>query len=110
MTNIEHINAADPRCKEYQGGYSDYSYGILLAESHEWTDRGDFLVGPVERENPQDVHYCWADVHWLHWVPEVGGKRVYGVRAWLTRERAFALASSRGDDTLYHSTTRDEDG
>ena len=90
MTDIEHITAADPRCKEYQGGFSDYGYGILLADRHEENVRGNFVVGPVKRDNPRDEHECYADVHWLHWRPRVGGKKVYGVRMWLTKERAFA--------------------
>lgn len=89
MTEIEHITADDPRCKEYQLGYSNYSYGILLADSHQENERGNFVVGPVKRDNPLDEEYCWADVHWLHWVPKVGGKKVYGVRMWLTKDRAF---------------------
>ena len=90
MKDITHIKSDDPRCVEYQGGFSDYMNGILLADSHEENARGNFVVGPVERENPRDEQYCWADVHWLHWRPRVDGKKVYGVRAWLTKERAFA--------------------
>ena len=89
MTDIEHITADDPRCKEYQGGFSDYGYGILLADSHEENVRGNYVVGPVKRDNPRDEHECYADVHLLHWRPRVGGKKVYGVRMWLTKDRAF---------------------
>lgn len=77
------IPVTDPRCKEIQNGHSDYHDGLILADTH-FTDTDDeWLVGPVESR----IEYKYANVHYLHWLPKVDGKRVYGVRFWARRQR-----------------------
>ena len=99
MSNFSIIPTTDPRCKELQGGYSNYSDGLILADS-KFTDLdGEWLVGPVH--NVPEGYYrnsrnLYANVHVS--LGRIDGKNVYGIRFWTERcsDRGYMTHSATG--------------
>jgi hypothetical protein len=86
MSNFSFIPVTDPRCRELQNGYSNYSDGLILADS-KFTDLdGEHLVGPVHTV-PEGTgrlsRELYANVHVS--LGRIDGKTVYGIRFWTER-------------------------
>jgi len=93
------IPSTDPRCKEIQNGYDNYSDGLILADSKFTDFDGEWLVGPV-RNVPEGYYRnyrnLYANVHVS--LGRIDGKTVYGIRFWTERcsDRGYMTHSATG--------------
>ena len=98
MTTYTIIPASDPLCRELQNGHSNYSDGLILADS-KFTDLdGEWLVGPVHNR-PEGYHAgrgLYANVH--VGITRKDGKTVYGIRFWTDRctDRGYMTHTASG--------------